>query len=82
MMGLLFASTGAKYETATTPEDVAVGESMNAYWAAFARTGDPNGEGRPKWPAYSAAPDVVMDFTATGANPLPDPRRARLDIVY
>ena len=25
---------------------------MRSYWAAFATTGDPNGGGRPDWPAY------------------------------
>ena len=54
---------------------------MNAYWAAFAKTGDPNGAGRPKWPAYKAATDEIMDFTAAGPAPKPDPRRERLDFV-
>ena len=58
----MFATVRAKYEAATSPEDEAIGAAANAYWAAFARTGDPNGEGRPQWPAFSAAGDVVMDF--------------------
>ena len=43
----VFATVQAKYEAATTPEDVAMGEAVNAYWVAFAKTGDPNGDGRP-----------------------------------
>jgi para-nitrobenzyl esterase len=36
-----------------TPENVTVAEKMNAYWAAFAKTGDPNYEGSPReWPRY------------------------------
>jgi para-nitrobenzyl esterase len=72
---------GAKYEAATTPEDVAMGEVMNAYWAAFARTGDPNGDGRAKWPAYTADADAIMDFAASGPAAQADPWRARLDFV-
>ena len=45
------------------------------------RTGDPNGEGRPKWPAFSVAGDVVMDFAVGGPAAKPDPWKARLDIV-
>jgi para-nitrobenzyl esterase len=77
----VFATVGAKYEAATTPEDVAMGEVMNAYWAAFARTGDPNGDGRAKWPAYTADADAIMDFAASGPAAQADPWRARLDFV-
>jgi carboxylesterase type B len=37
------------------------GAAANAYWAAFARTGDPNDEGRPKWKARL---DVIERFAA------------------
>jgi para-nitrobenzyl esterase len=77
----VFGTVRAKYEGATTPEDEAMGEVMNAYWAAFARGGDPNGEARPKWPAYTADQDVVMDFAVAGPAANPDPWRARLDFV-
>jgi len=77
----VFATVRAKYGEAATPEDVAMGEAMNAYWVAFAKTGDPNGEGRPTWPAYTAATDQIMDFPPSGPKPGPDPRRERLDFV-
>ena len=57
------------------------GRVTNAYWVAFAKTGDPNGAGLPKWPRYSAAEDAIIDFTTKGPVAGPDPFKARLDIV-
>ena len=62
-------------------EDQALADAMSAYWAAFARSGDPNGNGRPRWPAYTAKTDVVMDFGVGGPVAGPDPRKGRLDLV-
>lgn len=40
-----------------TPDTQAVSDAMNAFWARFAATGDPNGAGAPAtWPAF--APDA------------------------
>ena len=39
--------------------------TVSAYWVNFARTGDPNGEGLPKWPAYSSAGDQALEFGDT-----------------
>jgi para-nitrobenzyl esterase len=35
---------------------------MSAYWVNFAKRGDPNGAGRPKWPTTDAANDVLLEF--------------------
>jgi len=77
----VFGTVRAKYGDATTPEDEAIASAINAYWVSFARTGDPNGDGRPKWPAYTAAGDVVMDFAVTGPAAKADPWKARLDLI-
>jgi para-nitrobenzyl esterase len=37
------------------PDDRKVSEAMQAYFANFIKTGDPNGPGLPRWPAYDAA---------------------------
>jgi para-nitrobenzyl esterase len=77
----VFETVRAKYGEATTPEDEAIAAAANAYWTAFARTGDPNGDGRPRWPAYSEKDDVILEFSMTGPAAKPDPWKARLDLV-
>jgi enterochelin esterase family protein len=77
----VFETVRAKYGEATSPEDEALAAAANAYWVAFARTGDPNGAGRPKWPVYSAQEDVILDFALTGPEAKADPWKARLDLI-
>lgn len=46
-------------------EDRALARLMSAYWANFAKTGDPNGPGLPQWPAYNGKDSFeVMHFNA------------------
>lgn len=71
-----------RYQAATTPRDADMARAMNGYWANFAKTGDPNGKGLPRWPRYDAKADQVMDFSPEGrAEMKPEPRRARLDAL-
>jgi para-nitrobenzyl esterase len=43
-------------------KDQQLSDVMTAAWVRFASTGDPNGEGLPKWPRYEAAADPYMEF--------------------
>jgi para-nitrobenzyl esterase len=43
------------------------------YWTNFAKLGDPNGDGLPKWPAFSEAKPQAMHFARTAqAGPVLD----------
>jgi para-nitrobenzyl esterase len=77
----VFDTVAAKYGKDLTPADEATAQAANAYWAAFAKTGDPNGDKRPVWPVCEAKGDTLMDFTNAGLKPGPDPWTARLDLV-
>ncbi|MEO6091806.1 MAG: carboxylesterase family protein [Novosphingobium sp.] len=63
-----------KYGDKTAPADAAMGGTISAYLANFARTGNPNGANLPAWPRYNPAEDKIMDFGADGrATPRKDP---------
>ncbi|MCY3812764.1 MAG: carboxylesterase family protein [Gammaproteobacteria bacterium] len=48
--------------------DHALSDLMATVWTQFARTGNPNGEGLPEWPAYTPESEAYMEFGAdTGA---------------
>ena len=59
----------------------AAGKAATAYWVAFAKSGDPNTGGLPKWPRYTSDADQNLDFTLTGPVAKADPFKARLDLV-
>jgi para-nitrobenzyl esterase len=44
------------------PGRFALGDKMSRAWLAFARTGNPNHDGLPQWPAYSASQRPTMIF--------------------
>ena len=46
-------------------QDSMLGEAIRGYWVAFARTGNPNGENRPAWPAYDSKLDSYVELGDT-----------------
>lgn len=76
------ANTSIKYGEQTSPQDIAIGRTISAYVVKFARSGNPNAPGLPRWPLYQRAKDELMDFSATGeAMPKKDPWGTQIDAV-
>jgi len=63
-----------------TEGDRKLTKRMVSYWANFARTGDPNGEGLPVWPATTPEADVWMKLDAE-PEPIEGLRARKLDIL-
>jgi len=45
-----------------TAEDHQIAEALGAYWANFARNGDPNAKGLPSWPSFQTEPPQTMEL--------------------
>jgi para-nitrobenzyl esterase len=59
-------------------DDRKIAEAMSSYWANFARTGDPNGQGLPAWASFRETDPSIMELgDSHGPRAVAD--RARLD---
>jgi para-nitrobenzyl esterase len=66
-------SPGPMGNRPVTEEDKALNALVSSYWINFAKTGDPNGEGLPNWPAFDEKENQVMYIDGdTGARKHPD----------
>jgi para-nitrobenzyl esterase len=80
----VFGTLDSRPEAVWRPEDRKLSDQMGQYWTNFARNGDPNGPGLPKWPTTGPTEWKVMHLNA---NPQAkaDPYRPRyvfLDSVW
>ena len=73
VFGALNLLTGYKWR----PEDYKMSELMQKYWSNFAKTGDPNGEGLPKWPTYNGDSGWQVMHLTPDAAAQPDAHRDR-----
>jgi len=72
----VFGNLGANYAAA----DHEISAAMQQYWTNFAKTGDPNGAGLPKWPKYDPASQGYIEFTDNGPVAREGLRRAYCDL--
>ncbi|WP_294121876.1 carboxylesterase family protein [Sphingomonas sp.] len=67
-----------------TSQDQALASTIQQYWTNFAKSGDPNGPGLPRWPRFDNRRTMVMELgQEVRAAPLTDDARLkRIDRVY
>jgi para-nitrobenzyl esterase len=80
----VFETLGSK-DLPWTDADRKLSDMISSYWTNFAKTGDPNGPGLPKWPPTSSKDgyEVMHLVEGSGAGPhaAPDNVRARYELL-
>lgn len=76
----LHARWGAAQEPTMQEQELA--RIMNAYWANFAKAGNPNGDKLPSWPQYDNQKAEILEVSLDGGvSSKPDSRKARFDVL-
>lgn len=50
------------YAAIASEADRKMADTVGSYWVQFAKTGNPNGIGRPEWPAYDRSTDRLLEL--------------------
>lgn len=79
----VFNTLKSRWGTAeATEKDKDIANMMNTYWANFAKTGNPNGEGLPAWSVYTLEDSHIIEFRSDGTTAsIPEPKKERLDVM-
>lgn len=82
-IGYVFNKLNARWgNPKTTPEEEQLAKIINTYWANFAKTGNPNGEGLASWPLYNSKSEEILLIGSDGLQiAITDPSKARLDLI-
>jgi para-nitrobenzyl esterase len=63
------------------PEAEPLSMQLAGAWAAFARTGSPNGKNLPQWPAYTLADRSTMVYDLPSGQAVDHPEQRELDLL-
>jgi para-nitrobenzyl esterase len=64
-------------------EDFKLSEMMASYWSNFAKKGDPNAPGLPRWPSYEPDSHTTMELgDHVGPIPEADPEKVEFSLRY
>ncbi|WP_087633482.1 carboxylesterase/lipase family protein [Caballeronia telluris] len=79
----VFDTLTAAYGSQVTDQDKRVAQLANAYWADFAKAGNPNASGRLVWQVNDASSNALLEFmpAGTAVTEQPDPLKGQLDLV-
>jgi para-nitrobenzyl esterase len=70
---LFFLSDSFPADWEHTNEDKHLGMLLRRYWVEFAKTGDPNSDGAPQWPAFDSNSREYFEIGAhVGLRPVPE----------
>jgi len=82
----LFPDGSSPELASANPAEQAFADQVSSYWVNFARTGNPNGPGLPKWPELSElgpTETMVLDGKDSGRGPwLAQPKIELYDKMY
>jgi para-nitrobenzyl esterase len=80
---LKFLSREFPHDWEHSADDLKLAEAVRTYWTQFAKTGEPDTSGVPRWPVYGSVEDACMDLgrTISLSNDLHEARLQELEHI-